>query len=405
MNKACTLNCGKVRTLWVSDTQPLDVFLHKASLLSIADQFAEDGNLVTLLASKSKKTPQSGASKTWLKLFPLRFSPIISPIIYALAVSLSLPLMILSSRPSYVVLEYDITALTALPTTLLSKLTKTKFVLDIRSIPVEATGFRVLLHTLKFSASVLVAKKAFGGITILTPAMRDEVCHKYGLAPEKVGVWTSGVSQSLFNRQKCAAESAQLKTDLGLDGKFVVFYHGILTATRGLKETVQAIELLKDKYPDIVFFVLGSGPIASELKTLAKQLHLEANVFVHDSVEQASVPKFIGFCDAGIVPLPNHPYWNYQSPLKLLEYMSMEKPVILSDIPAHRYVVGEEKCGIYIPTVNPSEIAKSIEYAYLNRDQLPTWGKVGRGIVEKGYTWQKVAVELEDYLLSLKEAA
>jgi glycosyltransferase involved in cell wall biosynthesis len=85
--------------------------------------------------------------------------------------------------------------------------------------------------------------------------------------------------------------------------------------------------------------------------------------------------------------------------------MSMEKPVILSDIPAHRYVVGDEKCGIYIPEVNPQEIAKSIEYAYLNRDKLQAWGKVGRGIVEKDYTWQKVAVELEDYLLSLKEAA
>jgi hypothetical protein len=40
----------------------------------------------------------------------------------------------------------------------------------------------------------------------------------------------------------------------------------------------------------------------------------------------------------------------------------MEKAVILTDIPAHRAVIGEAKCGVYISSVNPMEIAKAIEY-------------------------------------------
>ena len=80
----------------------------------------------------------------------------------------------------------------------------------------------------------------------------------------------------------------------------------------------------------------------------------------------------------------------------------MGKVVILTDIPAHRSVVGKAKCGIYISSVNPAEIAKAIEYAYDNKENLEEWGKIGRKIIKEEYTWQKVAIDLENYLLSIE---
>jgi glycosyltransferase involved in cell wall biosynthesis len=81
----------------------------------------------------------------------------------------------------------------------------------------------------------------------------------------------------------------------------------------------------------------------------------------------------------------------------------MEKVVIATDIPAHRSVIGEAKCGIYISSIKPMEIAEAIEYSYLNKKNLEKWGKIGREIVEKKYTWEKVAKDLEHYLLSIDE--
>jgi glycosyltransferase involved in cell wall biosynthesis len=81
----------------------------------------------------------------------------------------------------------------------------------------------------------------------------------------------------------------------------------------------------------------------------------------------------------------------------------MEKAVILTDILAHRAVIGEAKCGIYISSVKPMEIANAIEYVYLNRDTLEERGKIGREIVKREYTWEKVAGKLENYLLSIDE--
>ena len=202
-----------------------------------------------------------------------------------------------------------------------------------------------------------------------------------------------------FNPENCTSDGLELKRKLGLSGKFVVFYHGVFTATRGLKETVESMKILRSEYPNVVLFLLGTGPMVSTLKRVVQEEGLQEHVIVHDPVDYAEVPKFIEMSDVCIVPLPDHPYWRSQCPLKLLEYLAMEKAVIVTDIPAHRSVIGDEKCGIYISSVTPTEIAKSVVYAYHNKEKLAEWGKSGRGIIDKKYTWEKVAEDLENYLL------
>jgi glycosyltransferase involved in cell wall biosynthesis len=122
---------------------------------------------------------------------------------------------------------------------------------------------------------------------------------------------------------------------------------------------------------------------------------------IHGAVNYAEVPAFIGIGDVCISPLPNHPYWRYQCPLKLLEYLAMEKVVIATDIPAHRSVSDAEKCCIYTQSAEPTALAKSIIFAYANRMQLQEWGKAGRLLVEREYTWERVARNLERYLESI----
>jgi glycosyltransferase involved in cell wall biosynthesis len=295
----------------------------------------------------------------------------------------------------------DVSILSSICGLLTSRFRKVKFILDVRSTPVETVGFRGFLRIFWFSVSVLIAKKLFDGITIITATMKKKVCNDFDLKPDKVGVWTSGVSDSLFNPKNFISESMELKRKFGLTGKFVVFYHGVFAPTRGLTETIDALKILLPKYPNIVFFLLGTGPLASKLSALIQTEGLQENVIIGNPVDQVEVPKFISMCDIGIVPLPDHPYWRFQSPQKLLEYLAMEKVVILTEIPAHRAVIGEAKCGVHISSVNPTEIAKAIEYVYLNKDSLKEWGKIGREIIKREYTWEKVAGRLENYLLSI----
>jgi glycosyltransferase involved in cell wall biosynthesis len=309
------------------------------------------------------------------------------------------------SKPDYVITEPNVSIFgleAALPFSILKR---PKLVLDIRSTPVETKGLGGFLQTFFFNASVFIARKQFDGITIITPAMKTEICQRFEINPKSVGVWSSGVSTNLFNPKNYNEEPTDLRRKLGLFGKFVILYHGVFSANRGLTETVKSMSIVKRANPNIVFFLLGTGPLVQALKDLIQMEELQGNVIVHDPVDNTEVPKYIAMCDIGIVPLPDHPYWRFQSPLKLLEYLSMKKVVLLTDIPAHRLVIGTDTCGLYFSSVEPTEIAKSIIYAYINREKLGEWGASGRKIVEEKYSWEKVAHDLENYLLSIEQRA
>jgi glycosyltransferase involved in cell wall biosynthesis len=390
------MSSEKMSVIWVS-------FLleNNPALWNILNQLSIRGNPVSLISVQTKNPLRTISSKVQLILAPLKPVSLLSPLMFAIITSFCLPIKIIASKANVVIIEPYPQILSTFPSLLICRLKKVKFILDIRTTPVETQGFRGFLTKFWFSVSILVAKKLFSGITIITPLMKKEICNRFSIDFARVGVWTSGVSDTLFDPENLAATSLELKSKLGLSGKFVVFYHGVFSATRRLAEVVEAIRILKPKYPDIVFFLLGTGPIIDDLKALVKRDSIQNNVLFHNPVDQSKVPEFIGTSDVCIVPLPNHPYWRFQSPLKLMEYLAMEKTVILTDIPAHRDIVGEEKCGIYIESTEPAEIAAAIEFAYLNKEYLGERGKIGREIVKKKYTWDAVANDLENCMVSV----
>jgi len=318
---------------------------------------------------------------------------------FTVTMILLLPFYFITSKPAFVIVEPDISLLASISLLPFSAFKRTKLVMDVRSTPVDIVGVRGYFQKLCFDVSVHIAKRFFNGITTITSFMKEEISKEFSINPDLIGVWSSGVSTKVFDPRHNVSNSLELKESLGLSGKFVVLYHGALSPNRGLQETIEAVNRLKVDYPNIVFLLLGRGSAVYELENLVRLKGLRENVVIHGSVDYAEVPAYIAMSDVGIVPLPDHPYWNFQSPLKLLEYLAMEKVVILTDIPAHRSVIRESECGIYISSAKAVEIAKSILYAYNNRGQLENWGKLGRKIIEERFTWDKIAEMLEGYLV------
>jgi glycosyltransferase involved in cell wall biosynthesis len=159
---------------------------------------------------------------------------------FAIIVFFFLPFYIIVSKPDFIITQPTIPILSFTSALPFSKLKLVKFILDVRTTPVESVGFHGFLQTFLFNTSVLMAKKLFDGITIITSPMKEEVCKKFYVNPKLLGVWSSGVSTSLFKPENCVSASSELRGKLGLSGKFIVFYHGALSANRGLIETIDA---------------------------------------------------------------------------------------------------------------------------------------------------------------------
>jgi glycosyltransferase involved in cell wall biosynthesis len=387
------------RIVWVTFLV-LDAQLHKTSQFEILGNLAKKGYDTALIAIQSKSKFLNKKKQVSVVAIPLRNIPIITSFVYGMLIFLFLPLYIIFLNPDFIITQPTIPITSFISTFPISRIKRIKILMDIRTVPVQ-TGLRGFLHDFLFTTSILVAKKFFDGITIITSSMKEEICRKYNLNPDLIGVWSSGVSPTLFNPETWIPYGLEIRARLGLVSRFVVFYHGVLSPNRGLVETIEAIKLLRNEHPEVVLFLLGSGPLTPVLKELVEKDKLNSNVIIHDQVDYEDVPKYISMSDVGIIPLPDLHYWRSQSPLKLLEYLAMEKVVINSDIPAHRDIIGEETCGIYIPLINSAEIAKSIIYALQNKNKLKNWGKIGRSIILTGYTWQIIASDLESYMQSL----
>jgi len=366
---------------------------------------ARDGYDVYLIAADFQKEYYQRDWNIHLISIPIRYVPIISLVLYGLTLFFFLPFYLVKIRPDFVITDPSPTLfLTWKP--FLSRLLRFKMILDIRSTPVNPYRISGFFSNIYFKMSVCIAKMMLDGMTIVTPMMRNEICQAFNISPSWTGILSNGISEIfLASYKKQNLDKVELRRKLGLSGEFTILYHGTLRVpTGGLIECIEAISLVKNDCPDAFLLLLGFGTAAMlhRLETTIKEKAVQDRVKLLGPVDFHDVPKYISMCNLGLVPLPNTPTWRYQQPLKLLEYMAMGKTVIVSDSPAHRSLIGNNRNGIYISHVNPVELAKAIKYAYNNRDRLDKWGEVGREIVEKKFTWERVNEDLIEYLLKAR---
>jgi len=367
---------------------------------------SKEGYEVYLIAAYFEKGYYKKRARANLHLLsiPLKYKALISPALYGFSLFFFLPFYVAKVRPDFILTDAS-PAPFLIWKPFLSKVLKFKLILDLRSTPVRISGARGRLGNVFFSIAVFIAKTMFDGMTIVTPMMRDEICNKFHIDPKWVGILPNGVSDEFLRFEEENSKRADLRTKLGLNDRFVILYHGSLgRPNAGLIESMEALASIKSEYPNIVFFILGqaSAEYSHFLEKKINENSLQGRVLLHGPVDFCDVPEFISMSDVGIVPLPNIPFWRFQQPLKLLEYMAMKKTIIVSESPAHRHLLGNNRNGIYVADVNPREIAKAMKYAYDNRDRLKDWGEIGREIVIENYAWKRVNEDLMNYLFKVR---
>ena len=386
------------KILWISFFQAQG--LDNTSLFNTLSQLSNFGHEVTLITVLSPRTNIFQNRLFKAIIIPFKRMPLLLSFLFTIILWFYLPIIIINSRIDTVVIEPGVQIISTIPSLFVSKIKKVNFILDVRSTPVETQFFSGKLLKYWFKVSVLIAKHTFDAITVITSSMAKKLFDDFRITDKKMGIWTSGVSLDLFDPSMFQENALQLRAKLNLLDCFVVFYHGAFTKSRGLLETINAVNLLKKRYPKIVLLLLGDGPFRSILEKAVNNYQLKDNVIITGPVDQIQVPNYICMSNLAIVPLPNNSYWRFQSPLKLLEYLAMEKTVVLTRIPAHIDIVHDSECGIYLSSVDPKEIAREIELAYLDRENLNDRGRVGRRLVEERYSWKRVVGDLEKLIVS-----
>ncbi len=107
---------------------------------------------------------------------------------------------------------------------------------------------------------------------------------------------------------------------------FVVGFVGSLYPWQGLDLLLEAVHELRLAGHDLRVVVVGSGPVESSLKALAKRLGLQTAVHFHPPVPREELAAWIAGFDVGFSGHRDP----FRSPLKIYEYLALGKPVVVT---------------------------------------------------------------------------
>jgi glycosyltransferase involved in cell wall biosynthesis len=310
---------------------------------------------------------------------------------YRLLVTLLLPFLCLKYRPDIVLTDWMSATLTR-GVVLFKRLgwLGCKLVHDVRTVPVKEDGGKSLRV---YATSLEYAKAHFQGLTTITEPLREEIHARFGIDPGSIAVWTSGVDPDHFQPQ----DASRLRRELGLEDKYVVFYHGSVNQNRGVVELALSAQYLRDR-AEVRILILGGGNEWGRLQQMVRDHRLE-QVILMPGVPYARIPDWIACADLCVVPLPDHPWWRVSSPLKLMEYLAMGKPVLLTEMQAHRAVVPSDEDAFYVSGNDPRTLAEGIRRALEKRSIFAEMGARGRRLAVERLTWGGQAQILRSYLL------
>jgi glycosyltransferase involved in cell wall biosynthesis len=143
------------------------------------------------------------------------------------------------------------------------------------------------------------------------------------------------------------------------DDKIVLLYPGTLSRHQGLDTAIRCMEDVKHSEPNAELHIYGEGSAKSSLVQLAHELRLDDTVFFRDVIPLREVASVMENADIGIVPKRNDTFGDEAFSTKILEFMAMSVPVIVSDTTVDRYYF-DDKLVVFFESGNAEDLAASI---------------------------------------------
>lgn len=159
-----------------------------------------------------------------------------------------------------------------------------------------------------------------------------------------------------------------------------------LLREKGIVEYAGAARIIKLKYPDTRFILLGS--LDSNPGALSRA---EIEAWIAEGVLEwpGHVPDVrLWMAKASVFVLPS--YYREGVPRSTQEMMAMARPVITTDAPGCRETVIDGENGFLVPVRNAEALATAMEQFILNPSLIEEMGKASRRIAEERFDVQKV---------------
>ena len=266
------------------------------------------------------------------------------------------------------------------------------------SIKMERRRPRLMYYLIAW-VSNFIATRLFHSSDLILPVSKYLKDHlvKQGIPESKILAVPVGVDAGALSRQA----NREIVDKYQLSSSKVVIYQGTLGKTRQLSVLLEAFLIVKQAVREAKLLIVGEGSDKENLEELAIELGIKDDVIFTGQVLQSEVPDFIAAANIGVSPIPPLAIYKVSSPIKLLEYMAMQKPVVANrEIPEHQEVLEQSGGGISVP-FTPQAFASAIIKLLDNPEKATEMGRKGREWVANNRSYEILARQVEKEYLEL----
>lgn len=171
------------------------------------------------------------------------------------------------------------------------------------------------------------------------------------------------------------------------DNKFIIIYPGSLNSHQGLDIATKAFVLIKDETPEVEFHIYGKGEQKEYLSKLIVEHGLQKRVLLKDVLPIEKIAEVMANADLGVVPKRNDFFGREAFSTKILEFMALGVPVIVSKTEIDTYYF-DDSVVKYFEAGDEEDLARCMLLMIKNTDLRKRLIENALNFV-KEYTWDK----------------
>ncbi|MBY9016279.1 MAG: glycosyltransferase [Candidatus Lokiarchaeota archaeon] len=234
-------------------------------------------------------------------------------------------------------------------------------------------------------------------VIVVTKFLQSYVINE-GAPPKNVHILLNGISleNTIVNREKLE----KLKHKLSIrENDFVLLYLGYLYDFAGLKEIIDYYNAdVKSGKLNIKFLIVGDGEIYNRLINHVKEINADW-VILTGKVPFFEITEYIELSNLCLMSFELNNVTKDITPVKVMEYMAMKKPVLSTSLPSIVREIGKNNGVIFAQ--NQKELVEKIRDLTKEKEKLKNLGLQGYELIKKHYMWPNILKDLKKIMLDL----
>jgi glycosyltransferase involved in cell wall biosynthesis len=224
------------------------------------------------------------------------------------------------------------------------------------------------------------------GLIAVSSALKDQMV-LLGAASDKIRVIPNGVDMERFEPM----DRSEARRSLGIPITSAVLVSvGSLVPAKRHELLIEAVAQLAKQVPELKAYIIGDGPLRSQLEALRRSTHTEERVSLLGERPNTELYRWFSAADVSCLVSAREGWPNV-----LMESLACGTPVVATRVGGIPEIIASPDLGTLVAE-NLQSIADGIASALERKWDRETLVRYARS-----RTWEAVATEVEQYLSSL----